>query len=218
MNERVMHGEYDTMSPQAMSQYMRLRGISENPQATPEERAELANLDLLTLKMPNKSIDAIRVMQDKTRKGFEQDPNTKAAMDFLSPYLPPEMKGSNNRGTYNTYLGTLHDTLKDEIESTGAMPNRERVKQIGMDLLQRQVEEPMFGGWLKHNVPLYKAAVPDEIKNQMVQEYKKQNFGAEPTDEQIHSDYVAKLYRASIAKGNSGLIKPDMLDLIRKQN
>lgn len=182
---------------EGLAKWAQLRGMAG------EAPSQFLDQNILDQNIPRAAKMELIRLQQRVQQGISEDPSVTKAMTQLAPLMAgAQISRARDENRYFQFRGSLQDALHEWAqEHNGKRPNSDEIQEIGKRLL-RQVSFP--GRWWGTNeYPLIDVPVPNEEHDKIVEAYKADNNGTEPTDLQIHQFYVRKLYRSFIQRANS---------------
>lgn len=197
-------------SQEGIERYEELIGMRH---ANPKEFLSL-NLPSEQFRVP--TIQSLIRMQAELQKKADEDPRVGAALTMIRnargnvmSELGIDKRTEANKENYDRFVGALQMGLDRLREEGKKQPKQEDILALG-DALMFQKAVPRFGGIFggifgtAKEEPIYNVTVPDKIKKEFTEEYRK-TFKQDPSEEEIRREYVRSQLR------NLGKGKPDTL-------
>jgi hypothetical protein len=199
LQNNVNKGGY-AFTPQSHADYMNFLGLYNNPNRSPEDNDKLLNEDIGSKHWPSTEKKAALVMYNKLLDHEAADPQMAHPLQILDSLMSAsdidnkrDSQG-HHKDEYNQFVGALTEAYKSYITDNGRKPKDDEVKAMGSRLVQdltkyrRSIFQPVQ--------KFYQMDVPQDTLDQTKEAYQRAYPGTNPTDVEIHSIAVGKMYQS----------------------
>ncbi len=199
LQNNVNKGGY-AFTPQTHADYMNFIGAYNNPNRSPEDNEMLLNQDIMSKHWPAAEKKQALVMYGKLLDHESADPQMAHPLQILDSLMSAadidnkrDSQG-HHKDEYNQFVGALTEAYKGYITDNGRRPKDDEVKAMGSRLVQdltkyrRSIFQPVQ--------KFYQMDVPQDTLDQTKEAYQRAYPGANPTDTEIHSIAVGRMYQS----------------------
>lgn len=187
ISSNARNGGYQATDETA-NEYAQLRGLASSPD--PEDKQKVLDVDAMSKPWPMSFINGLRAEQARIMKGASADPNVTHAMNVLKPMVDEEYRLSKDEKTM--FRGKLQQVMEDQIRS-GVEMKEEKIQEIGRNLMKEFVTPSYWWGYNK--TKMYQMPMDAPQRQRMIELYKQQHNGQEPSETDLGILWTADLYQ-----------------------
>lgn len=186
--QRQLNTYYNSSTKQAkQDEYFRLAGLAQN------DPGAFINEDVTKATLSQGDMKKLFTLQRQMRKIPTEDPGVAEAMRTLRPKLEAiGLTRAKDEAGYNQFTGALQEVFNSYREQN-KRPTGKDVDEIGTRLLQTFVTHQ---GWLYNTrEQVYKFAVPEAFRKEILADDRWKNLGIVPDEELIRRSYIRLRYK-----------------------
>jgi hypothetical protein len=180
--QRSQEGLYNKLAGMADEEPLRFLGIKLEEQQL--SRADATKLEKL---------------QREKRKDQDSDPHVAVAYRLLRPSLPVGFDTTANEEARLQLKGALQEAIIGETATTGKPPGRDKLIEIGRNVVREFVTGHGWFGLTDIKTPLYALPVPKEAADAIKLDWAERGRG-EPNDQEMHNEYIRQRYQELFGK------------------